>query len=277
MVLTRDYRAEELVARVFMISGHDPRERRRAGEVEHDRPRFGGQEERAGHADQAVGIGQLASQREGFGGLGRDTHRAAGDRHDLLGDRLWRHGPRVFDVAGGDDRVEAWEAAPGAGRSRSLSRVVPKTRVRRDGGKQVRKVSASAAAEATLCAPSITSQGFWPSDLDPRRPLERGETANHVVARDFEARLDFGQKVEARQHDGDVVGLVRSEQRQRQSSPVAAPGLDGDAGRRSGAISGGTGGMSSYQKSLSISRSEHRRWRATRADRLRSPRVARRR
>ena len=106
--------------------------------------------------------------------------------------------------------------------------------------------------------------GILADHLDPRRPLERGKTANDVVARDREARLDFGQTgrgpPERRRHCGPggnrATASVSCPQSRHQVRTATCPAV--------GRASGGTGGMSSYQKSESISRSEHRRWRATR-------------
>ena len=89
-------------------------------------------------------------------------------------------------------------------------------------------VSARAIAEATLCAPSITSHGFWPSTSTRAGHWRRGETIHDVFASDREIRLDFRQQIEACQNDRDIVGLMRTEQRQLQSPPVAAPGSHRD-------------------------------------------------
>ena len=81
---------------------------------------------------------------------------------NLVGDCLRRHGPRVFDVSRGNEGIEAGQKrAQLAGQVFVAGRAEDQSAPRR--GKQVRKVSARAMAEATLWAPSITSQGFWPA------------------------------------------------------------------------------------------------------------------
>ena len=111
------------------------------------------------------------------------------------------------------------------------------------------RVSASATAEATLCAPSITSHGFWPATSTRAGHCSAAKPLHDVTARDRKVGLGLREQIEAGQHHGDVVSLVRAQQRQRQLPPVARTRFAPPHARQSVSRAAAAGGMSSYQKS----------------------------
>ena len=127
---------------------------------------------------------------------------------------------------------------------------MPKTSVRGAGGKQVRKVSARASAEATLCEPSTTSHGFSPitstragqrSDLNPRSTSDSAH--DQPLTR---------EDVERRQRDGRVPRLVRPEQGQL-DRPQSVDQVRTDTRPGRGAVERGRGALYSQVKSRPIS------------------------
>ena len=141
---------------------------------------------------------------------------------------------------------------------------MPKTRVRREGGKQVRKRLGQSGGRGDVVGTVDDEPGILADTSTRAGQLSAAKPRTTSSRATSRPGLDLGETVEARQHDGDVVGLVRTEQREGQSCPSPGTRSARRRDRPSGEPSGGTGGMSSYRKSLSISRSEHRRCRATR-------------
>ena len=180
---------------------------------------------------RSSGAVDLPRQLERLGRVGGDESGVSGQLEDRRGDVFRRDRAGVFDVARGDDHVEQREQRPELA-SRSLSRVVPKTSVRRARREAGQERIGQRGGRGGVVRTVDHEPGPFADHLDPRRPAQRGEPADDIVAAHGQAGFDLGQHIEARQRDRRIVRLVPAQKRQAQASPFGPPGPRLDKTRR---------------------------------------------
>ena len=193
-----------------------------------------GRASRSRRSGRRAGVSPRASARASAGSGARRWPTAVerpDGRGDLLGrtDRGFSRYRVAIIVSNQGSKARNWPR-------RSLSRVVPKTRVRgrrREAGPQR---LGQRLGRGDVVGAVDHEPGRLVQDLDPRRP-SRPAKPRTTASRSTAIPL-LGQGVERRQGDGGVVRLVRAEQGERRASPSRSARSAPRPGRESGASTG---------------------------------------
>ena len=199
--------------------------------AEHQGAGLGGEEERAGDADQARALARhlLPGRSEGLGRVACHRDRAGRPLPDRVEDFLGRQGSRVLNITRQDHRVEQGEQGvelPG----QVLLAGGPEDQQAGDLREAARQGLCQGPGRRAVVGPVDHDPGGLAEDLGARRHSRPAEALDRRLTRDLDPLL--GQHIQGGQGDRGIERLVRAREGERQPAPVGPPGPHRDLAHR---------------------------------------------